>query len=122
MRFLADMGISLKTVQYLKNRGHDIVHLRDEGLQRLSDDKIVLKAENEKRIILTCDLDFGTIMAFSGDIFPSIIIFRLSDFRPENINKHIDKILLESSKILEKGAVLSVNDTTYRVRILPISN
>ena len=80
MRFLADMGISLKTVQYLKRRGHDIVHLRDERLQRLSDDKIVIKAEKEKRIILTCDLDFGTIMAFSGDTFPSIIIFRLSDF------------------------------------------
>jgi predicted nuclease of predicted toxin-antitoxin system len=29
MRFLADMGISLRTVSWLREQGHDVVHLRD---------------------------------------------------------------------------------------------
>ena len=120
MRFLADMGISLKTVAFLKKKGYDTLHLREEGLQSVSDDIIVAKAKKEKRVILTCDLDFGAIMASSGDAFPSVIIFRLSDFRPESINRHLEKIFTESSEILQKGAILSVNDNTYRIRILPI--
>jgi predicted nuclease of predicted toxin-antitoxin system len=35
MRFLADMGISQRVVEWLRTKGHDAVHLRDEGLQRL---------------------------------------------------------------------------------------
>jgi predicted nuclease of predicted toxin-antitoxin system len=44
MKFLADMGLARNTVAFLRARGHDAIHLRDEGLQRLGDDKIVEKA------------------------------------------------------------------------------
>ena len=37
MKFLADMGISTKTVAYLRELGHDSLHLRDEQLQRAKD-------------------------------------------------------------------------------------
>lgn len=65
MRFLADMGLAHSTVAFLRACWHDATHLRDEGLQRLSDDRIVEKALSEKRIILTHDLDFGRISALS---------------------------------------------------------
>ena len=32
MKFLADMGVSLTTVQALRAAAHDAVHLREEGL------------------------------------------------------------------------------------------
>ena len=44
MKFLADMGISPKTVAFLRTLGHDAVHLADQGLQRLPDPDIVEKA------------------------------------------------------------------------------
>ena len=53
MRFLADMGISLKTVAWLRSEGHDVVHLCEEGLQRLPDEEIFKKGITESRIILT---------------------------------------------------------------------
>ncbi len=37
MKFLADMGISLRTVTWLRSLGHDVFHLRDRGLQKLPD-------------------------------------------------------------------------------------
>ena len=40
MRFLADMGISPKTVGYLQSLGYDAVHLHDEDLDRLPDSAI----------------------------------------------------------------------------------
>ncbi|WP_292872456.1 DUF5615 family PIN-like protein [Nostoc sp. LPT] len=52
MKFLADMGISLRTVTWLRGAGYDVVHLRDEGLQRLPDNEILIKACAEGRILL----------------------------------------------------------------------
>ena len=49
MKFLADMGISLHTVSWLRSAGYKVVHLRDEGLQRLPDDQILVKARTEKK-------------------------------------------------------------------------
>jgi len=43
MRFLADMALARSTVVFLRAQGHDAVHLRDKGLQRLSDTEIVRK-------------------------------------------------------------------------------
>jgi hypothetical protein len=52
MKFLADMGISLRTVDWLRDKGHDVVHLRDEGLQRLPDDEILEKAKVDRLCVL----------------------------------------------------------------------
>lgn len=57
MRFLGDMGVSLRVVEWLRLRQHDVVHLREQGLQRLPDAAVFEKATVEGRIILTFDLD-----------------------------------------------------------------
>ena len=46
------MGISQARVAFLRARGHDAVHLRDEGLRRLPDVDILPKARDEKYVIL----------------------------------------------------------------------
>lgn len=53
MRFLADMGVSMRVVEWLRASGHDAIHLRDEGLQKLPNSEIVQKAIREGRIVLT---------------------------------------------------------------------
>jgi predicted nuclease of predicted toxin-antitoxin system len=62
MRFLADMGVSMRVVDWLRTIGHDTVHLRDESLHRLPNGEIFQKAFVEQRIVLTFDLDFGEIL------------------------------------------------------------
>jgi predicted nuclease of predicted toxin-antitoxin system len=61
------------TAQFLRQHRHDARHLRDQGLQRLADEKIIRKARAEERVVLTHDLDFGRIMALSGRHLPSVI-------------------------------------------------
>jgi predicted nuclease of predicted toxin-antitoxin system len=63
VRFLADMGVAQRIVEWLRTEGHDAVHLREEGLQRMPNGEIFEKATSEGRIILTFDLDFGEIVA-----------------------------------------------------------
>ncbi|MDI6782275.1 MAG: DUF5615 family PIN-like protein [bacterium] len=120
MKFLADMGIAQITVYWLRNNGHDTIHLREQNLHRASDTEILKKAKDEGRIVLTCDLDFGDLMAASGSFSPSVIIFRLENEKPDNINRRLFHVLNESANALEKGAIISVEETRYRVRLLPI--
>ena len=120
MRFLADMGISQKTVAWLVSKGHEAVHLRTLGLQRLPDSQIVEKARSEQRIVLTLDLDFGYLMAVSGEHLPSVIIFRVSDERSEFVTERLSDVLETCARDLEAGAVISVADSDARVRRLPL--
>ncbi len=44
MRFLADMGVGVRVVEWLRSQGHDAVHLREEGLHRAPDEQVLAKA------------------------------------------------------------------------------
>ncbi len=65
MRFLADLGVDMHIVRWLREQGHDATHLREEGLMRLPDEQIFIKGIAEERVILTFDLDLGEIFFFN---------------------------------------------------------
>ena len=121
MRFLADMGISPRTVAFLRGLGHDAVHLEEQNLGRLPDSDILQKARDEDRVLLTHDLDFGQLMAASGAELPSVVIFRLLDMRPRQVNVYLDILVNEYQAALEEGAIASVHEGQIRLRSLPIS-
>lgn len=120
MKFLADMGISAKTVIALINGGHDAVHLHDQNLESLPDPEIIVKAIYEHRILLVHDLDFGELIAQSKTNLPSVITFRLRNMSPDNVNKYLFKIIELYGKQLQKGCLISVIEGQIRIHELPI--
>ena len=87
----------------------------------LDDNKIVEKALDEGRVILTHDLDFGRIVALSRGRLPSVITFRLADMRPVQVNHYLKEVLDHFAGQIESGALVSVSEHGIRVRSLPIS-
>ncbi|MBU1207685.1 MAG: DUF5615 family PIN-like protein [Proteobacteria bacterium] len=120
MRFLADMGVDIRVVKWLREKGHDANHLRDEGLHRMPNGEIFDKAISENRVILTFDLDFAEIVALSKGHEASIVLFRLHNTRTSNLISRLSAVLSESAVALEKGAVIVVEESRHRVRYLPI--
>ena len=120
MKFLADAGISPKTVAFLNAAGHDAVHVRQIGLQRASDADIVRRARQEGRVVLTFDLDFDLILALGVADSPSVVIFRLSDETSTSVNWKLEAVITERRAELEQGALILVEDGRYRMRPLPI--
>jgi predicted nuclease of predicted toxin-antitoxin system len=118
--FLADMGVSLKTTKWLRETGYDSVHLREQDLHRLVDEFIIKKAREENRVILTFDLDFAKLMAVSNEKLPSLIIFRLENQKSFNQILKLESIIDQCTLSLLNGAIISVDETGYRVRYLPI--
>jgi predicted nuclease of predicted toxin-antitoxin system len=44
MRFLADGGISPRTVEFLRRLNHDVVHVREINMQRAEDSAVLDRA------------------------------------------------------------------------------
>jgi predicted nuclease of predicted toxin-antitoxin system len=120
MRFLADAGISPKTVEFLRRLGHDAIHVRELSMQRAPDRLIAEKARIDNRILLTFDLDFGAILAFGVVNRPSTMIFRLADETADSVNRRVEAVLPEQVEALESGALVLIEDARYRMRLLPI--
>jgi predicted nuclease of predicted toxin-antitoxin system len=120
MRFLADMGVSMLVVEWLRASGHDAIHLRDQGLQKFPNGEIFQKAIREQRIVLTFDLDFGEIVAASGRSSVSVILFRLRNTRADFVVQRLKAVLEQSTEELARGAVVLVEDGRHRVRRMPI--
>ena len=120
MRFLADMGVAGRIVDWLRSDGHDAVHLRDEGLHRLPNGEIFRKAAEEHRIVLTFDLDFGEILALSGDASVSVVLFRLRNTSTPFVLGRLKAVLADSGESLLKGAIVIVEDGRHRMRRLPL--
>lgn len=114
------MGVSMRVVEWLRKRGDDVVHLREQGLQRLPNGDIFEKATAEDRVVLTFDLDFGEIVASACGARTSIVVFRLRNTRTEHVITRLARVLLESRGALDQGAVVIVEDSRHRVRLLPV--
>jgi len=110
----------MSTVKALRERGHDALHLREEGLHRLSDEEILEKARLEDRVLLTFDLDFGDLLAAGLHESPSAILFRLHNQTPSIVTERLFRLLAESGRYLTGNALIVVEETRYRVRRLPI--
>jgi uncharacterized protein (DUF433 family)/predicted nuclease of predicted toxin-antitoxin system len=89
VKLLADVGVSMTTVEALRSRGHDVKHLRDEGLHKLPDAQILDQARSESRAIIAFDLDFADLLAAGGQNGPSVVILRLADQTPASVNPRL---------------------------------
>ena len=122
MRFLVDMGLAVRVAEWLRNEGHDATHLQEAGLPRLSDHEIFALAARERRIIVTTDLDFGEIVARSRQASTSVIVFRLVWPRTIRVIERLARVVGAAGPALERGAIVLVEESRYRVRRLPIGS
>ena len=120
MRFLVDMCVDIRVAEWLRSSGHDAVHLRDESLQRLPNGEIFIKADKEHWAIVTFDLDFSEIAAFSHGQKVSVIVFRLRNTRARHVIERLGVILPHVLEALDSGAIIMVEESQYRIRYLPI--
>ncbi len=114
------MGVDVRVAARLREQGHEALHLRDQGLQRLPNGEIFTKAISEHRIVLTFDLDFGEIAALARGRKPSIVVFRLHNTRTPHVLERLASVLADCSSALETGAVVVVEESRHRVRPLPV--
>jgi predicted nuclease of predicted toxin-antitoxin system len=86
---------------------------------RAPDEVIMTWARENNYVVFTHDLDFGILLALTRAESPSVIQVRTQDVLPEVLGDRLVKVLKEQQSVLDKGALLTVDEGKLRVRILP---
>jgi predicted nuclease of predicted toxin-antitoxin system len=108
MRLLLDMNLSPDLCAPLGAAGHDCIHWSTVG------------DEGNSRVVLTHDLDFGAILAATKATGPSVVQIRTDDVLSPDFAKMTIDTLNRFAPELASGALVVVDLSRARVRILPI--
>jgi predicted nuclease of predicted toxin-antitoxin system len=122
MKFLVDNALSPALAALLQQAGHDAIHVRSIGLQHAEDDVIFDRAAVERRILVSADADFGTLLAVGSSPRPSVIQFRGQGSRkPDALARTLLANLPQLVDSLENGCIVTFEPARVRVRPLPIA-
>ncbi|MGL5804877.1 MAG: DUF5615 family PIN-like protein [Xenococcaceae cyanobacterium] len=120
MKLLIDMNLSPDLVNVLENNGFEAIHWSSVGDVNARDRDIMTWAKSNDYVVLTHDLDFGTILAVTQAEAPSVVQIRIQDLLSSDFRNLLTNVLRQFTKQLEAGALISVEPTRSKVRILPI--
>lgn len=121
MRLLLDNPLPVSLTQRLADVGHDVLHVATLGMHASTDAMILERAARERRIVITADADFGTLLAIGGASGPSIVFIRgVAPRTSARLAPILGAALLAAEASLLRGAIVVLDDGRMRVRDLPV--
>ncbi len=120
MKILIDMNLPPSWVQFLVAVGYDAIHWSTVGSPRDPDTTILQFARDQGQVVFTHDLDFGALLAKTNGTGPSVLQVRTQDVLPDAIGGLVLRVIADHSAALAQGALVSIDEASARVRILPI--
>jgi predicted nuclease of predicted toxin-antitoxin system len=122
MKLLLDQGLPRSTAALLRAAGFDTVHTAEIGLATADDAVILARGLTEDRVVVTLDADFHRLMADSGATQPSVIRVRVEGHKADAMAQLLRTVVGQFENELKQGALLSVQETSVRVRLLPLTS
>ena len=116
MRLLANENFPLDAVEALRADGHKVAWIGEDS-RSISDDKVLLRAQQENRIVVTFDKDFGEL-AFHSKLpaQSGVILFRITPISPQYIAQVAVQALASKSNWAGHFSVVEDN----RIRMTPL--
>lgn len=116
MKLLANENFPRLAVEALRDAGHDVLWARTD-MAGEADDTILQRAQDEERLVVTFDKDFGELAYRWG--LPAncgVLLFRLRMQSPEHVRGRVLETLAARSDWQGTFAVIE----EYRVRVRPL--
>jgi predicted nuclease of predicted toxin-antitoxin system len=120
MKLLVDMNLSPHWVAVLADAGIEAAHWSILGAHNAPDAVIMAYASANDYVVLTHDLDFSAILAATHGEKPSVVQIRAEDVSPDVIASQVIIALRQMTAELEDGALLTVDPSRTRLRVLPL--
>jgi predicted nuclease of predicted toxin-antitoxin system len=117
MRFLIDQDVFAATARLLKTLGHDAVPVADIGLSKAADETLLMVAHEQKRILVTRDRDYGSLV-FLKSLGAGVLYLRMLPNTQDAVHAELTSVLgLYSEEELGKAFVV-IEAAGHRIRRL----
>ena len=120
MKLLVDMNLSPCFVAALNDSGFSALHWSEVGAFDVPDIEILAYAFLNDQVVVTHDLDFSAILAKTRAIWPSVIQIRATQTNSRDFINTFITALNQYEKKLNQGALLTIEEKSTRIRLLPI--
>ena len=120
MKLIVDMNLSPHWVNILADAGIEAAHWSALGANNAPDSVIMAYARANNYVVFTHDLDFSAILAATQGDKPSVVQIRSEEVSPDVIGKHVIAALRQMATELEQGALLTIDPSRTRLRVLPL--
>jgi len=116
VRFLTDENIPRDVVRMLRDLGHDVMDVREQGMGGAADDDVSEAAKSGDRILVTMDTDFANILQYPPHEYAGVIVLRVPRPTRHRIAEALKEFLaVVNEKDIEHSLVI-VGPGAYRVR------
>lgn len=119
MRFLLDANIPHSALEIFAEFMQKAYHVNDLGLGTATDEQVISYARKSRCILITRDLDFGTLAVFSRVPTYGIVTLRLPfSFNADRIKSKLREFLRSVDMKRLRNSITVVELDSYRVRKL----
>ncbi len=115
MRIKLDENLSTLSVAPLRGCGHDVDTVMSEGLAGAPDDRVFAGAQSDRRLLVTCDLDFSDLRRFVRGAHAGIVRLRLAEPSRAALEARVAEVLAHREAETWEGCLVVATDDRIRV-------
>ena len=117
LKFLIDEDMPRSTARVLRDKGFEVLDVRDCGLRGKNDNDVYRFAQKEKAIILTADMGFSNILRFPLGSHSGIVIAHFSnEVSTSELNHQIIEAFEKLTETDLKGSLIMIEPGRIRMR------
>ena len=117
MKFLTDQDVYAITGRFLSGLGHDVVTAAQLGLAQAEDAELLRIAQEQGRIFVTRDRDFGGLVFVQGG-GAGVIFLRMLPVTQNAVHAELERVLALYSEPELQGSFVVVEPGRHRLRRL----
>jgi predicted nuclease of predicted toxin-antitoxin system len=116
MKFVADESLDFPIVVALRTEGYDVYSIKEQS-PRMDDEAILKIANEQKRILITCDKDFGELVFRLQLVSSGIVLLRLPELSNQKKIEAMLALVAQHGEILNSSFCVI---TSGKLRIVAI--
>lgn len=115
MKFLLDQDVYAVTARFLRELGHDVLTVAEIGLHQAEDEALLLFAQQQQRILVTRDRDYGQLV-FVRRLGAGVLYLRMLPATKDAVHGQLDKVIRRFKAEELAKAFLVIEPAGYRIR------
>jgi predicted nuclease of predicted toxin-antitoxin system len=115
MRLLLDQDVYASTARFLQGLGHDVVRVAELGLARAGDEELLVLAQEQGRVFVTRDRDFGGLVFVKG-LGAGVLYLRMLPSTQNAVHRELERVINTYGERELKRAFVVVEPGGHRIR------